>query len=76
MTSSIVSNAVLVGPVCSLPVRCCFAFDDLFRSGHIYGFLWLEDAVAIDELCWDDPDDLNTIRNYFSQLSTPSSPGS
>jgi hypothetical protein len=62
---------MLVGPVCSRPVRCCFAFDDLFRSGQIYGFLWLEDAIAIDELCWDDPNDLNTIRDYFSWLSIP-----
>ena len=62
---------MLVGPVCSLPVCCCFAFDNLFRSGQIYGFLWLEDAIAIDELCWDDPDDLNTIRDYFSWLLIP-----
>ena len=48
----------------------CFAtlyFSESFL-GHIHGFLWLKDAVPVEELDWDNADDLDRIKAYFSRI--------
>lgn len=39
-------------------------------AGHIHGFLWLKNAPPVDELDWDDPEDIARLANYFSCIVT------
>lgn len=43
-------------------------------AGHIHGFLWLENAIPVDDMDWTNPDDLERINQYFSRIITASNP--
>ena len=43
-------------------------------TGHIHGFLWLENTVPVDAMDWTNPSDLQKIRDYFSCIITASNP--
>lgn len=43
-------------------------------TGHIHGFLWLENAVQVDAMDWTNPSDLQKIQDYFSRIITASNP--
>ena len=53
-----------------------FLFSNFFMrsTGHIHGFLWLKDALPIDELDWDNSNDLQRIIDYFSSIITAYNP--
>ena len=70
----IVSNGKREVPV-RHPLQYTFFFDFFMRNtGHIHGFLWLKDALPIDELDWDNSNDLQRIVDYFSSIITAYNP--
>lgn len=42
--------------------------------GHIHGFLWLENALPVEDLNWDNPINLSQITEYFSGIITAYNP--
>ena len=42
--------------------------------GHIHGFLWLKNAIPVDDMDWTNPADLERIKHYFSRIITASNP--
>ena len=50
-----------------------FAIFSVFlylSEGHIHGFLWLRNAVRVDNVDWNVAEQVETIRDYFSQFLT------
>jgi hypothetical protein len=45
-----------------------------YITGHIHGFLWLENAIPVDAMDWTNPGDLEKIKDYFSRIITASNP--
>jgi hypothetical protein len=46
----------------------------LHRSGHIHGFLWLENAIAVDDVNWNNAFDRARLVDYFSRFITAYNP--
>ena len=44
------------------------------RSGHIHSFLWLENAVPVDTIDWNDASDRLCLVSYFSRFVTAFNP--
>jgi hypothetical protein len=57
---------VLVPASCSSP--------DNVSLGHIHGFLWLTDALRVNDLNWSDPADRDKVKDYFSCFITATNP--
>ena len=43
-------------------------------AGHIHGFLWLKNAIQVDDVDWNDPVAVGRLRDYFAQFLTASNP--
>ena len=56
-----------------VPCRSSFAFLTGFE-GHIHGFLWLQNAVPVEDLDWSRPADVRRVSHYFSQFLTAVNP--
>ena len=56
------------------------AFHTFFRffrslvSGHIHGFLWLENALPVDDIDWSCPTDRCRLVEYFSRFVSAYNP--
>lgn len=43
-------------------------------SGHIHGFLWLENAICVDDIDWTSSDDRRRLVDYFSRFVSTYNP--
>ena len=59
--------------MCSDSSKASMHFHD-YITGHIHGFLWLKNAIPVDDMDWTNPDDLKRIKLYFSRMITASNP--
>ena len=59
--------------MCSDSSKASMHFHD-YITGHIHGFLWLKNAISVDDMDWTNPDDLERIKQYFSCIITASYP--